>query len=98
MEFENQTQPYLKIEVPLLYYKGYQAELETKGEKVQLEVSSGYNGALRFSIPNVIGEGTVAIYYGGTTLQHLTLAISAVSFIGFVGFMIRYYRGSYRSL
>lgn len=98
MDFKNQTQPYLKIEVPLLYYKGYQAKLETNGEKVPLEVSSGYNGALRFSIPDVVGEGKVTIYYGGTTLQHLTLAISAVSFIGFVGLMIRYYCSDYRSL
>ena len=80
IEFEGQTQPDLQVEVPLLYYKGYGAKLEGRS----LEVISGSNGAVSFVIPEVVGNGIVVVSYEGTTLQHITLGISIISFIAFI--------------
>ena len=80
IEFEGQTQPDLQVEVPLLYYKGYGAKLEGRS----LEVISGSNGAVSFVIPEVVENGIVMVSYEGTTLQHITLGISIISFIVFI--------------
>ena len=80
IEFEGQTQPDLQVEVPLLYYKGYGAKLEGRS----LEVISGSNGAVSFVIPEVVENGIVVVSYEGTTLQHITLGISIISFIVFI--------------
>lgn len=89
LTFKNQMKPYLKIEVPLLYYKGYGAKLITDSGATSLEVMSGTNGAVRVIIPELVGEGNIVISYEGTVIQHVTLAVSVLSFIGFMFMMIQ---------
>lgn len=89
LNFSNQTEPYLKVEVPLLYYKGYGAKLITDSGETSLQVMSGTNGAVRVIIPDMVGEGKIVISYEGTIIQHVTFVVSSLGLVGFVIILIQ---------
>ncbi len=64
-----------KLEMPLLYYVGYSAvDLNTGA---LLEVSASGNGFV--DVRTEASSGTIAVEYTGTLVQHVTLAISAIT-------------------
>lgn len=70
------------IEAPLLWYKGYQARFTAAdGAAAVLPVSAGEYGLCRVDLTNA-PAGTLAIRYERTPAQKISLAVSALSFLG----------------
>lgn len=72
------------IELPMLYYKGYQAEDARTGEA--LPVVTGTNGHVRVMLENGY-EGTVHAWYAGMWYWRVAEVISVISVLG----MLFYY-------
>ena len=72
------------LELPLIYYKGYNASINEK----QLEVYKTENGLLGVKIKD-IKSGTIKVSYKGTTLARITKIISLTSFIIFTIYIIK---------
>jgi hypothetical protein len=69
------------FEIPLLYYKGYRAELMNgEGNKSELPVYSGAHGLTAVTI-NGIKEGTISVYYTGTIVQKIGDLITLITII-----------------
>lgn len=70
------------IEVPLLWYKGYQAKFTAYDGSVSiLPVSAGTLGMCRVSL-NGVSAGTLTVRYARTPVQIAAMLISAASFTG----------------
>lgn len=63
------------IELPLIYYKGYRAELDGK----EMSVSESENGLVQVTTDK---SGSVNVYYGGTTAQKMGFYLTILSIIG----------------
>lgn len=83
IEFE-QNDNDTDLELPLIYYKGYNASINEK----QLEVYKTENGLLGVKIKD-IKSGTIKVSYKGTTLARITKIISLISFIIFTIYIIK---------
>ena len=84
MSVENNTNCNQMLEVPLLYYPGYAAELDG----VKLPVSGGNNNILSVCItPN--SSGYLKIWYRGFGLWHVANAISIIGWLVFVRYLLK---------
>jgi Predicted integral membrane protein len=71
------------LELPLIYYKGYQAVLN--GEK--LNVFQTNKGLVGVEL-GVVESGKVQVGYGGTTMQKASDYVSLITAILFIGYVI----------
>ncbi|MFV0417919.1 MAG: hypothetical protein ACK5KT_04170 [Dysgonomonas sp.] len=69
------------IELPLIYYKGYKAEVNDR----QIPVSESRNGLVQISIDN---PGYVSVYYAGTIMQKIGFYLTVLSIIGLCIYII----------
>ncbi len=70
---------YKYIDVPFIYYKGYEASIDDNGEKTRLNVSGdGNNGFVRVDMKEGL-TGKLKVYYAGTMLQIISKIITLVS-------------------
>jgi hypothetical protein len=68
------------LELPLIYYKGYRAELNNK----ELEVGESKNGLLEI----IAGQqGEVKVYYAGTVVQKISVWITLFSLLALIGYL-----------
>lgn len=65
------------IEVPLLYYKGYSAEIELNGEKKEVPICKGSNNTIKLNIAEY-SEGKIRVWYKGTFIQWITFFIQII--------------------
>ena len=72
------------IDVPFLYYKGYEAVDTDSGAGLKLE-AQGENGRIRI-YPD--GAGHIYVYYAGTIVQHLSTLLSLAALIFLIVFFI----------
>ena len=84
------------LELPYLYYPGYTVELNVGANKEKLEITESDMGFLQISIPEDIEEGTITIDYTGTTLEKVGYAVSAVSFIMFIGYVVYFKKKTHK--
>lgn len=84
------------LELPYLYYPGYTVELNVGANKEKLEITESEMGFLQISIPEDIEEGTITIDYTGTTLEKVGYAVSAVSFIMFIGYVVYFKKKTHK--
>ena len=68
---------YAYADVPLIYYKGYRAVLDTGEETIRLSVAPGENGLCRVFLNG--NRGNLTVKYAGTILQHLASLISLLT-------------------
>lgn len=68
---------YAYADVPLIYYKGYQAEIDTGSGKIRLSVCPGNNGLCRVSLDGNTGKLTVK--YAGTVMQTISMIVSLLT-------------------
>ena len=77
----------LKIELPYIYYIGYNAEyVDTEGNKYNIQTYESENGFLCIDVPNE--NITVNVKYSGTTSMKLAYIISICSFISYIIYLI----------
>lgn len=72
-----------KFELPLLYYKGYVANIN--GEKINTYKTT--NGLVGIDIPN-IENGNIYVRYEGTVVQKVSKLISLISIVLFISWFI----------
>ncbi len=59
------------FELPVIAYRGYAARLND-----ETPLAIGKSDAQRLTVRPEVDHGTITVYYAGTTVQHLSLAIS----------------------
>lgn len=74
------------IEVPLLWYPGYEA-YDEKGNS--LEIQRGHNNVIQVILPQTLGEGVIFICYKGKFIYHVGEVISLVTIIALIGYYAR---------
>lgn len=71
-----QSQPD-KLTMPLLYYKGYKANIDGQ----EIEVTESKDGLVEILSPS---SGKITVWYDGTSVQRISLLISGISFFIFL--------------
>jgi len=71
------------VELPMLYYKGYQVREQTAG----VSVEAGNGGHVRVNLPAGY-SGTLHVSYDGMWYWHAAEAVSAVSLLALAGLLI----------
>lgn len=73
-----------KIELPYLFYLGYDIKLETNEKSWKLETVESKNGFVEISLPEDIEEGEVWIKYKGTIIEEIGYGISIIGGVLFI--------------
>lgn len=68
------------MELPYIYYPGYQVEMIIEGHTTKLEISETEHGFIRITIPNV-DSAFLQVSYTGTILMKMTTIISVFGFV-----------------
>lgn len=82
--FDIKTDKPEKLELPLLYYKGYRAVIDS--EKLPIPIEESENGLVSITVER---SGHVDVYYYGTFVQRLSYLITLISIIGLCIYIIR---------
>lgn len=72
------------LELPYLYYLGYEIELEQSGNTIKLNYSESENGFIQITISDNVENANIIVKYKGTIIEKTSYAISAVSLIVFI--------------
>lgn len=80
------------VELPMLYYKGYQVREQDEG----ISVGAGDNGHVRVTLPAGYA-GMLHVSYDGMWYWHVSEAVSAAALLALVGYGILRRRGSKRA-
>ncbi len=82
------------FDVPLVYYKGYSANLRTsEGKSIKLPVITDGNSGKTIVENNTGMNGTIQVYYIGTVLQKISLWISGLTILGYIVVILSKGRG-----
>ena len=68
------------LELPYIYYAGYEVTLETETEEIKLETYESDNGFISIKINSSIEQGTINVCYSGTTIMKISMVISIIGF------------------
>lgn len=77
-----------QIELPYIYYLGYNITLENNGQKVKLKTYETENGFVGVKVP-VLEKGKIEVKYKGTAIMQITKWISIFSIIIIICYKIR---------
>ena len=66
-----------EIELPYIYYLGYNVKLENNGQKKTLKTFENENGFVGVKVSDV-EEGTLKVEYSGTPIMHISRFISII--------------------
>ena len=78
------------LELPYIYYLGYDISIETSKEIVKLNYTESENGLIQVFIPNNIEVAEVKVTYTGTVLEKLSYLLSALATLIFVVYVYLY--------
>lgn len=89
-KYKNNEKRDVKINVPLIYYKGYIAYIEEKdGNVTKLDVEkNNENGFVLVKVNENTTEGTIVVKYNLTLVQIISYIISSLFLIGLVIYII----------
>lgn len=85
--FSNNNNKNSYLELPLIYYLGYEAILEADGTKINLPVEKGTNNIIKIPLENY-KEGIIYVHYKGTNLEYVSLAITIITLILLIAYII----------
>lgn len=77
-----------QIELPYIYYIGYNVTLETNGEKTKLETFETEKGFVGIKVP-ILEEGKIEVEYTGTTIMNLSAFLSVIGVCALIGICIK---------
>ncbi|MGX7150135.1 hypothetical protein [Enterococcus ureasiticus] len=92
--FNYTANPPTTVTLPIIYYKGYVAEVTGSGKISKVEESKEFKG---LSEVTVSGEGTVEFWYKGTIIQKVSFGVSLVTWISLAGYLINKRKIKYRT-
>ena len=78
----------IKIELPYIYYLGYEVKLHKNGEIIKLKTYETDNGFVGVTIP-ILEEGKIEFSYEGTTLMKISSYVSIVSLVVLIIIIIK---------
>lgn len=91
LEFElNNVEAGTELELPYLYYPGYEVTLIIDGMEENIETTESEYGFLKITIPDEYNELKVVVQYTGTILEKSAYILSGISLIGFICYVIYY--------
>lgn len=76
------------IELPYIYYLGYDVTLKTNDKNIKLETFETDNGFVGIKLP-ILEEGKVEIKYAGTVLMNISNFISVIGVCVLIGIMLK---------
>ena len=76
------------MEFPYYYYVGYRISIETDGNIEYLEPIESENGYLSYQFDKKIDDAKITVEYVGTSVTTISYIVSAISLIGFIGYII----------
>lgn len=71
------------LELPYIYYLGYNIQIEQNGQILTLETFESSNGFVAVNLPNTEG-GKITVKYTGTTIMQISYIVSIVTFVSIV--------------
>jgi uncharacterized membrane protein YfhO len=81
LSFLLQTSQIETLELPLIYYKGYRAELDGK----TLDLTESPDGLVEITAGD---SGIANVYYAGTVIQKISVWITLLSLLALLGYVI----------
>lgn len=76
------------IELPYIYYLGYNVTLKTGNEEIKLQTFETDNGFVGVKVP-ILEEGKIEVKYTGTWLMNIANFVSLVGMCIFVGICLK---------
>ena len=73
-----------ELELPYLYYPGYEIILTEKENTLNIETTESENGFVKITIPKSINNAKITVQYKGTYLEKTAYIISGISLIAFI--------------
>lgn len=71
------------LELPYIYYLGYNIQIEQNGQTLTLETFESSNGFVAVNLPNT-ESGKITVKYTGTTIMQISYIISIATFASIV--------------
>lgn len=87
IEIENAKKD-TKLELPYLFYPGYTITLEYNGKATKIDYYESEYGFVAINLPEDIETGKITVDYTATVLEKTAYAISAISIVGFIVYVI----------
>lgn len=81
MEFNIENANNCIIELPYIYYLGYEARLESNNTITKLNIEESDKGFLCVKLDNV-EQGTITVKYVGTTIMKISYVLSGMGIVG----------------
>ena len=76
------------LELPYLYYLGYDVTITYNGQQYKLKTFESENGFVAIQLNENMQEAEISVEYKGTALEKASYAISALMLIGFAIYII----------
>lgn len=76
-----------KLELPYIYYLGYDVTLKTANEKIKLQTYETENGFVGITIP-IMEEGNLEVCYSGTLFMKISSIVSILGVCSFIALII----------
>ena len=84
-----QAQENTKLELPYIYYLGYQAKLEKEdGTKQTLKIEESENGFCMVNVADV-EKGTIQVTYTGTILMKISYILTLAGILSFIWYYVK---------
>lgn len=84
MSFNIEETENANLELPFLYYLGYDIKINDNGNIEKLDYEESDNGFVSIHIPENIKSSQITVTYTGTLLEKLSYAISALGLLGLI--------------
>ena len=76
------------LELPFLYYPGYEVKIKNDISENELEVFESEYGFLAISVPEHTEQAEISVEYKGTVLEKMSFVISLIAIISFIAYVI----------
>ena len=76
------------LELPYIYYLGYEVEITENGNSTKIETFESENGFVAIKIDKDIEKASINVKYKGTMIEKISYVISATSTVLFIIYII----------
>ena len=76
------------LELPYIYYLGYEVEITENGNSTKIETFESENGFVAIKIDKDIEKASISVKYKGTIIEKISYVISATSTVLFIIYII----------